>query len=140
MYTNTVIYAQDRFLKRAVDPTRTERVLAAVGRFKTSGEVSDAAAYTYGKRRLVALGAPLVASAAILGSAIWNQNSAESAERYEEKIEACATALTGSPVTIKQDIDTNMQVILAQDFSAVQACRESLGDANLARAKQNVNL
>lgn len=133
MHTNTVIHAESRFQRRIVAPTRTERLLSAVGRFKTEDELSDPVAIHSGKRRLGVLGASILFSAAIAGSAVMNQNSAEKAERYEEKIEDCATALAGTPVNIEQDIETGLQAIPAEVFAEVRACKDAGGDIEFAR-------
>jgi hypothetical protein len=135
MSSNVVYDARNRFNERSTPSQRVRNAVTAFGRLGTNPNAPTETAYTFGKRRLVAMAAPVIASLVILGSANVITNSNEDAEKYAAGIEACATDLVGHEVELPIDPGTGLQMVPEDVFPEVQACRFAGGDTEMARSK-----
>lgn len=135
MSSNVVYDARYRFNERSTPSQKLRNVVTAFGRLRTNPNATEETAYTYGKRRLATLAAPVVASLVILGSANMIKSSNEAADRYVAGIEACAATLVGHEVDLPIDPGTGLQMIPEDILPQVQACRSAGGDVEMAKSR-----
>lgn len=84
---------------------------------------------------MAAIAAPVVAGLVGIGMVNMARDSQNRADAYVQKIEACASTLTGDEVDLARDPATDMPMIPAEHFEAVRACQYAQGDVTRAEAR-----
>lgn len=121
------------FKPERIKPGVREGILERIGHLGPRTHVSSEQARTYGRRRVVAALAG-VASIVAFGLGIdtlLSPNQAD-AERYKEKIEACASTLTGREVEIGTDPSNGRSLVAYADSDEVKVCQTTGGDPERA--------